>query len=121
MVQLEKLSFLLSLSVIVFVYAFVFTLNYSYGVGITEKGLNASSASESYTNSKIGVSLEHPADWKPVNLKNGFQLVKKKDVVYVEIRRDNIESSNTQLEQYVDDDINDRKSSRGDFKLLNKT
>ena len=66
-------------------------------------------------------NLEHPADWKPVNLKNGFQLVKEKDVVYVEIRRDNIESSNTQLEQYVDDDINDRKSSRGDFKLLNKT
>jgi hypothetical protein len=121
MVKLEKYSFLLGLSVIIFVYIFIFTLNYNYAAGITEKDFNATSTLELYNNSKIGVSLEHPTDWKPANLKNGFQLVKEKDVVYLEIRRNNLESSGTDLGQYVDEDIKDRSSSRQQFEMLNKT
>jgi len=68
-------------------------------------------------NIKLGISLKHPTDWKLVNLKNGIQLVKENNGVYVEIRKHDLESSNTELKQYVDDDINDRSSSRKDFKL----
>jgi hypothetical protein len=124
MVQLEKLSFLISLSVIsviLVVYIFIFTLNHNYVVGITEKSINATSTLEPYNNSKVGVSIEHPTDWKVVNIKNGFQIVKEDDVVYVEIRRNNLDSSNANLEQYVDDDIKDRSSSREQFELLKKT
>jgi hypothetical protein len=120
MVQVEKLRFMLSLSVVILVYFIVLSLNHYYVDGVTENGFNTST-SQSYTNDKIGVSLEHPADWKPVDIKNGFQLVKEKDKVYVEIRRNNLESSNIQLGKYVDDDIKDRNSSREQFELLNKS
>jgi hypothetical protein len=121
MVWPEKISFLVSLSIIVIVYIFVLTLNYNYVVGITENSNSTTSRLEPYNNSKVGVSIEHPADWKVVNLKNGFQVVKEDDVVYVEIRRDNLDFSNTNLKQYVDDDIKDRSSSREQFEILNKT
>jgi hypothetical protein len=121
MARPEKISFLVSLSVIVIVYIFVFTLNYNYVAGIPENSNSTTSRLEPYSNSKVGVSIERPTDWKVVNLKNGFQVVKEDDIVYVEIRRDNLDFSNTNLKQYVDDDIKDRSSSREQFELLNKT
>ena len=121
MVQLEKFSILLCLAAVILVYIIVLSLNYNYVIGTTEKGFNASSGSEPYTNGKIGVTLERPSDWKPVILKNGFQLVKEKDKIYVEIRRNNLESQDTQLGKYVDSDIKDRNSSREQFQLLNKS
>jgi endonuclease YncB( thermonuclease family) len=80
-----------------------------------------SSETQSYSNSKLGISLEHPTDWKVGSLKNGIQLIKEKNGVYVEIRKHNLESPDVQLEQYAGDDIKDRSSSREDFKLLNIT
>jgi hypothetical protein len=118
MVQKEKFSFFIALSVIVVVCTLAFI---SSVVGIAEDGLSASPTLESYSNSKFGVNLEHPADWKVAYLKNGFQLIKEKNMVYLEMRKHNLESSHVELEQYVDDDINDRSSSRDNFKLLNKT
>jgi endonuclease YncB( thermonuclease family) len=80
-----------------------------------------SNEAQSYSNSKLGISLKHPTDWKVANLKNGIQLIKEKNGVYVEIRKHNLESPDVQLKQYVGDDIKDRSSSREDFKLLNIT
>jgi len=80
-----------------------------------------SNESQSYSNSKLGVSLKHPTDWKVGSLKNGIQLIKEKNGVYVEIRKHNLESPDVQLKQYAGDDIKDRSSSREDFKLLNIT
>jgi hypothetical protein len=80
-----------------------------------------SNEAQSYTNSKLGISLKHPTDWKVGNLKNGIQLIKEENGVYVEIRKHNLESPDVQLKQYVGDDIKDRSPSREDFKLLNIT
>jgi Staphylococcal nuclease homologue/Excalibur calcium-binding domain len=80
-----------------------------------------SNEAQSYSNSKLGISLKHPTDWKVANLKNGIQLIKEKNGLYVEIRKHNLESPDVQLKQYVGDDIKDRSSSREDFKLLNIT
>ena len=80
-----------------------------------------STETQSHSNSKLGITLEHPTDWKVGNLKNGIQLIKEKNGVYVEIRKHNLESEDVQLKQYVGDDIKDRSSSREDFKLLNIT
>jgi hypothetical protein len=118
MVQKEKSSFFIALSVIIVVCILAFI---SSVVGIAEDGFSASPTLESYSNSKFGVNLEHPSDWKVAYLKNGFQLIKEKNVVYLEMRKHNLESSGVELEKFVDDDINDRSSSRDDFKLLNKT
>jgi micrococcal nuclease len=80
-----------------------------------------SNETQSYSNSKLGISLKHPTDWKVGSLKNGIQLIKEENGVYVEIRKHNLESPDVQLKQYVGDDIKDRSSSRQDFKLLNIT
>jgi endonuclease YncB( thermonuclease family) len=80
-----------------------------------------SNETQSYSNSKLGISLKHPTDWKVGSLKNGIQLIKEKNGVYVEIRKHNLESLDVQLKQYAGDDIKDRSSSREDFKLLNIT
>jgi hypothetical protein len=76
---------------------------------------------QSYSNSKLGISLEHPLDWKFGSLKNGIQLIKEKNGVYVEVRKHNLESPDMQLTKYVADYIKDRSTSREDFKLLNIT
>jgi micrococcal nuclease len=80
-----------------------------------------SNEAQSYSNSKLGISLKHPTDWKVGSLKNGIQLIKEENGVYVEIRKHNLESEDMQLKQYAGDDIKDRSSSREDFKLLNIT
>jgi micrococcal nuclease len=80
-----------------------------------------SSEAQSYSNSKLGISLKHPTDWKVGSLKNGIQVIKEDNGVYVEIRKHNLESPDEQLKQYAGDDIKDRSSSREDFKLLNIT
>jgi hypothetical protein len=122
MVQNENFNFLLFVSVVIIAFFIVFIVNYNNVAGTTEEeDFNATSASESYSDSKIGVSIEHPVDWKVTKLKNGFQLVKEKNMVYVEIRKHDDESSNTDLQQYVDDYIKERSSTREEFKLLNKT
>jgi hypothetical protein len=74
-----------------------------------------------YRYNNLGISLEHPPDWKFASLKNGIQLIKEKNGVYVEIRRHNLESSNMELKQYVFDDIKERSTERQDFGLLNIT
>jgi endonuclease YncB( thermonuclease family) len=80
-----------------------------------------SNEAQSYSNSKLGISLKHPIDWKVGSLKNGIQLIKEENGIYVEIRKHNLESPDLQLKRYVGDDIKDRSSSREDFKLLNIT
>jgi Excalibur calcium-binding domain len=74
-----------------------------------------------YRYNKLGISLEHPPDWKFASLKNGIQLINEKNGVYVEIRKHNLESSNPNLKQYVFDDIKERSTERQDFKILNIT
>src|SRR4029078_6680975 len=74
-----------------------------------------------YSNNKLGITLEYPADWKVGSLKNGIQVIKEENGVYVEIRKHNLESPDEDLKQYAGDDIKDRSSSREDFKLLNIT
>ena len=80
-----------------------------------------SSEAQSYSNSELGIILKHPTDWKVGSLKNGIQVIKEENGVYVEIRKHNLESPDEQLKQYAGDDIKDRSSSREDFKLLNIT
>ena len=82
---------------------------------------NESSEAESYSDSSLGITLKHPIDWKLGNLKNGIQLIKENNAVYVEIRKHSLESVGGQLKQYVGDYIKDRSTSRTDFKLLNVT
>jgi endonuclease YncB( thermonuclease family) len=86
----------------------------------TEDG-GGTTALQPYSNSNLGISLKHPKDWSVANLKNGIQLIKEKNGVYVEIRKHDLESPAVELKQYVGDDIKDRSSSRQDFKLLNIT
>jgi hypothetical protein len=74
---------------------------------------------ESYSNTKLGISLKHPSDWKAAYLKNGIQFIKEENGVYLEIRKHNLDSPHVELKQYVGDDIKDRSSSRKGFKLLN--
>jgi hypothetical protein len=83
------------------------------------KSIDAPSAFQSYGYKNLGVTLKHPRDWKVVNLKNGIQLVKEKNRVYLEIRGSNSQPSNKSLKQFVNDDIKERFSSRKDFRLLN--
>jgi hypothetical protein len=78
-------------------------------------------ALQTYSNTKLGISLKHPTDWKPAYVKNGIQFIKEKNGVYLEIRKHNLESPHVELKQYVGDSIKDRSSSRADFKLLNIT
>jgi endonuclease YncB( thermonuclease family) len=80
-----------------------------------------SNETQSYSNSKLGISLKHPTDWKAAYLKNGIQFIKEENGVYVEIRKHNLEFPQVELKQYVGDDIKDRSSSRQDLKLLNIT
>ena len=80
-----------------------------------------SNEAQSYSDSKLGITLKHPTDWKVGGLKNGIQLIKEENGVYLEIRKHNLESPDVQLKQYAGDDIKDRSSSREDFKLLNIT
>jgi hypothetical protein len=82
---------------------------------------SVSSTFQPYRYNKLGVSLEHPADWKFASLKNGFQLIREKNGVYVEIRTHNLESSSTKLKQYVFDDIKERSTERQDFEVHNIT
>ena len=82
---------------------------------------SGSNETQSYSNSKLGINLKHPADWDLANLKNGIQFIKEKNGVYVEVRKHNLESLGVPLKQYVGDYIKDRSSSREDFKLLNIT
>jgi micrococcal nuclease len=86
-----------------------------------DSGSSESNEIQPYSDSKLGISLEHPTDWKVGNLKNGIQLIKEKNGIYVEIRKHNLESSDVQLKQYAGEDIKDRSSSREDFKLLHIT
>ena len=76
---------------------------------------------QSYSNGKLGISLNHPTDWEVAYLKNGIQFVKEENGVYVEVRKHDLESIGVPLKQYVGDYIKDRSSSREDFKLLNIT
>jgi hypothetical protein len=82
---------------------------------------NQSAINDRYRYNNLGISLEHPPDWKFASLKNGIQLIKEKNGVYVEIRKHNLESPNTELKQYVFDDIKERSTERQDFGLLNIT
>jgi len=82
---------------------------------------NVSTTFQPYRYNQLGISLEHPPDWKFASLKNGIQLIKEKDGVYVEIRKHNLESSNINLKQYVFDDIKERSTERQNFKILNIT
>ena len=87
----------------------------------TAETANVSSTFQPYRYNELGVSLEHPPDWKFASLKNGIQLIKEKNGVYVEIREHNLESSNAKLKQYVFDDIKERSTERQDFGLFNIT
>jgi hypothetical protein len=87
----------------------------------TQKTESSSTTLQSYSNSKLGISLKHPTDWRPAYLKNGIQFIKEKNGLYLEIRKHNLESQLVDLKQYVGDDIKDRSSSREGFKLLNIT
>ena len=80
-----------------------------------------SNESQSYSNSKLGITLEHPIDWKITDLKNGIQSIKKENMIYVEVRKHNLDSASVPLEQYVGDYIKERSTIREDFKLLNIT
>jgi len=88
---------------------------------MTNDDMGVHSALQSYSNTKLGISLKHPTDWKAAYLKNGIQFIKEKNGVYLEIRKHNLESPHVELKQYVGDSIKDRSSSRVDFKLLNIT
>ncbi len=81
----------------------------------------ASSEGQSYNNDKLGITLEHPVDWKITDLKNGIQVIKKENMIYVEVRKHNLDSIGAPLKQYVSDYIEERSSIREDFKLLNIT
>jgi hypothetical protein len=74
---------------------------------------------QSYSYNNLGISLKKPLDWAFVSLKNGLQLVKEKNVVYLEIRKSNSQLSNTTLGQLANNDIQERFSSRKGFQLLN--
>jgi hypothetical protein len=76
---------------------------------------------QSYSNNKLGITLKHPIDWKMANLKNGIQLVKAENEIYVEVRKHNLDSIAVPLQRYVSDYIKERSSIREDFKLLNLT
>jgi hypothetical protein len=82
---------------------------------------NQSNINDRYRYNNLGISLQHPPDWKFGSLKNGIQLIKEKNGVYVEIRKHNLDSSNADLKQYVLDDIKERSTERQNFGLLNIT
>ena len=74
---------------------------------------------QSYSYNNLGISLKKPSDWAFASLKNGLQLIKEKDLVYLEIRKSNPQPSNTTLEQLALHAIQERFSSRKDFQVLN--
>ena len=80
-----------------------------------------SSEAQSYSNSKLGISVKHPIDWKTTDLKNGIQLIKEENSIYVEVRKHDLDSIVVPLKQYVGDYIKERSSIREDFNLLNIT
>jgi micrococcal nuclease len=80
-----------------------------------------SNEAQSYSNSKLGISLKHPTDWNVGSLKNGIQLIKEENSIYVEARKHDLDSIDVPLKQYVGDYIKERSSIREDFKLLNIT
>jgi hypothetical protein len=88
---------------------------------MTSNDTGVHSALQTYSNTKLGISLKHPTDWKPSYLKNGIQFIKEENGVYLEIRKHDLESPHVELKQYVGDSIKERSSSREDFKLLNIT
>jgi plastocyanin len=73
-----------------------------------------------YSNSALGISLQHPSDWKIGSVKNGIQVIKEEDVSYVEIRLQDDKASKVDLKEYAEDDIADRKKSREGFKLVDE-
>ena len=76
---------------------------------------------QSYSDSKLGITIKHPIDWKITDLKNGIQLIKEENRIYVEVRKHDLDSIGVPLKQYVGDYIKERSSIREDFKLLNLT
>ncbi len=73
---------------------------------------------QQYSNPSFGISLQYPSDWSVGNVRNGIQFIAEKDITYVEIRIHDIKSSLTDLKQYVDDDMADRKNSRSGLKII---
>lgn len=69
-----------------------------------------------YTNAQLGISLEHPSDWKIVNLKDGFRVLKEINL-YVEVRSNELPAT-IDLKQYVEDYFDSRQESRKDFHLI---
>ena len=51
-------------------------------------------------------------------MKNGIQIIAEKDITYMEIRIHDVKSSLKDLEQYVRDDMADRKNSRSGLKII---
>ena len=51
-------------------------------------------------------------------MKGGVQIIKEKGVTFLDIRLNNLKSSVSDLKQYVDDDIADRKKSGSGFKII---
>ena len=71
-----------------------------------------------YSNPSLGVTLQYPLGWSIGSVKGGVQIIKEKGVTFVDIRLNNLKSSVSDLKQYVDDDIADRKKSRSGSRLL---
>ena len=74
-----------------------------------------------YSNPSLGVTLQYPLDWSIGSVKDGVQIIKEKGVTFVDIRLNNLKSSVSDLKQYVDDDIADRKKSRSGFKIIDNS
>lgn len=70
-----------------------------------------------YSNPDLGIKLQYPFGWEVGSVKNGIQLIKEKDVSYVELRVQSLKDT-IDLKRYVDKDIVDRKNSREGFKLI---
>ena len=71
-----------------------------------------------YSNPSLGITLQYPLDWSIGNVKNGIQIIAEKDITYMEIRIHDVKSSLKDLEQYVRDDMADRKNSRSGLKII---
>jgi hypothetical protein len=71
-----------------------------------------------YSNPSLGVTLQYPLDWSIQSLKGGVKIIKEKGITFVDIRLNKLKSSVSDLKQYVDDDIADRKKSRSGFKII---
>lgn len=69
-----------------------------------------------YENQDLGISLFYPKDWQPTLIKNGIQFIKMENIL-VEIRLNDLEE-NSNLEQYFQQYIEDKREKRKDFNLL---